>query len=168
MTLASTARICNSAKVMKHAPAPTSPSRSTHLLGVAASVLAVLAGANAARADFRLCNDSFDVLNVAIARNPGAGFRSEGWWTVAPNRCAVLLRGDIDARYLYLYAIDVFNQPVLDGDIGFCVAETGFNIQGAQDCWARGHIDAGFVEIDTVSATDWTVFVSESGDITPE
>ncbi|MCL1629182.1 DUF1036 domain-containing protein [Roseibaca sp. V10] len=144
-------------------PIPVPPIPNGAVLRLTLSALAIMAATSPAFADFRLCNDSFDVLNVAVARDPGGGFRSEGWWTVAPNRCAVLLRGDIDARYLYLHAIDVFNQPVLDGTIPFCVAETGFSIQGEQDCWARGHIEAGFIEIDTLSATDWTAFVSETG-----
>lgn len=119
----------------------------------------------AARADFMVCNDSFDVLNMALARDPGAGFVSEGWWSVAPGRCAALLRGDIDSRYLYLHAIDVFRQPVLEGDVTFCVSDAGFRIPGRQDCWQRGHIAAGFVEIDTGRAAQWITFLDAGGQI---
>jgi uncharacterized membrane protein len=116
-----------------------------------------------ARADFIVCNDSFDVLNLALARDPGTGFVSEGWWSIAPGRCAALLRGTIDSRYIYLYAIDVFNQPVLDGSITFCVEAQGFRIPGRQDCWERGHIAAGFVEIDTGLAEQWITFLNSEG-----
>lgn len=119
----------------------------------------------AARADFLVCNDSFDVLNLALARDPGAGFVSEGWWSVAPGRCAALLRGTIDSRYLYLHAIDVFRQPVLDGDVTFCISDEGFRIPGRQDCWQRGHIAAGFVEIDTGQAAQWITFLDAEGRI---
>lgn len=116
-----------------------------------------------AQADFLVCNDSFDVLNIALARDPGSGFVSEGWWSVAPGRCAALLRGRIDSRYIYLYAIDVFSQPVLEGDVTFCIGEQGFRIPGAQDCWQRGHIAAGFVEIDTGQAEQWITFLDADG-----
>ena len=126
---------------------------------------ALMLNAPAARADFLVCNDSFDVLNLALARDPGAGFVSEGWWSVAPGRCAALLRGTIDSRYLYLHAIDVFRQPVLDGDVTFCISDEGFRIPGRQDCWQRGHVAAGFVEIDTGQATQWITFLDAEGRI---
>lgn len=115
--------------------------------------------APAARADFTVCNDSYDVVNLALARDPGSGFVSEGWWSVAPGRCAVLLRGTIDSRYLYLHAIDVFRQPVLQGDVAFCIRDEGFRIPGRQDCWQRGHIAADFIEIDTGMAAQWITFL---------
>jgi len=118
-----------------------------------------------ARADFIVCNDSFDVLNLALARDAGAGFASQGWWTISPNRCAVLLRGEIDSRYIYLHAIDVFGRPVLEGAAEFCIAEQGFSVPGAQDCWQRGHIAAGFAEIDTGQARRWIVFLNEDGQL---
>jgi len=121
-----------------------------------------------AQSEFILCNDSFDMLNVALARDPGSGFVSEGWWTVAPGRCAALLRGTIDSRYIYLHAIDVFSQPVLEGDVTFCVGEEGFRIAGEQDCWLRGHIAAGFVEIDTGQAERWITFLNAEGRIGSE
>ncbi|MDD7971936.1 DUF1036 domain-containing protein [Roseinatronobacter alkalisoli] len=132
--------------------------------------LCLLASAGAAQADFIVCNDSFDVLNLALARDPGTGFVSEGWWSVAPGRCAALLRGDIDSRYLYLHAIDVFSQPVLEGQVTFCVGEQGFRIPGAQDCWQRGHIAARFAEIDTGQSRQWITFLNAEGQIdsTPE
>lgn len=133
---------------------------------VLAAAVCLLGPVGGAQAAFRVCNDSFDVLNIALARDSGqAGFRSEGWWTVAPNRCAILIRGPIDARYLYLHIIDVFNQPVLDGQAQFCVAENRFSIVGEYDCWARGHIEAGFAEVDTGQAEDWTLFITETQEL---
>ncbi len=133
------------------------------LVNALALAVGLTASAIPAQADFLVCNDSFDVLNIALARDPGSGFVSEGWWSVAPGRCAALLRGRIDSRYIYLYAIDVFSQPVLEGDVTFCIGEQGFRIPGAQDCWQRGHIAAGFVEIDTGQAEQWITFLDADG-----
>ena len=58
---------------------------------LALGVLATL-GPAAAWAELRLCNQSFDVLNVALARPSGQDFATRGWWRVAPNQCATLER----------------------------------------------------------------------------
>lgn len=134
-------------------------------IGALAAALAFALASPEARADFVVCNDSFDVLNLALARDPGGGFVSEGWWSLAPGRCAALLRGTLDTRYIYLHAIDVFNQPVLEGDVTFCIAEQGFRIPGGQDCWQRGHIAARFAEIDTGQSDQWITFLNAEGAI---
>ncbi len=156
-------------QVCRHKPGPSASrvvARVLPLLACVASGAALVA--YPAQADFIVCNDSFDVLNLALARDPGGGFVSEGWWSLAPGRCAALLRGRIDSRYLYLHAIDVFNQPVLEGNVTFCISEEGFRIPGGQDCWQRGHIEAGFVEIDTGQAGQWISFLNAEGRITTQ
>jgi hypothetical protein len=78
--------------------------------GAAALWLACAAGP--AHADFTICNDTFDVINVAVGHEGAEGFATEGWWTIGTNRCAVPLRGTLGARYLYVYATDVLG-PIL-------------------------------------------------------
>lgn len=116
-----------------------------------------------ARAEFSVCNDSFDVLNLAVAHDPGDGFLSEGWWTIAPNRCVVILRAQLVNRYVYLFATDVFNQALLDGTATFCVDDDRFRILGGEECWLRGHVAAAFAEVDIGEAENWTVILNASG-----
>ncbi|MFV0301290.1 MAG: DUF1036 domain-containing protein [Paracoccus sp. (in: a-proteobacteria)] len=113
-----------------------------------------------ARAEFKVCNQSFDVLNLAFGQPVQGGFRTEGWWRVAPNQCATLIREALTARFLYLFASDVFGKSVLSGSVPMCVAPRRFRIEGETDCLLRGHLEARFVEIDTGRADDWTVFVA--------
>lgn len=112
-----------------------------------------------AKAEFKVCNQSFDVLNLAFGQPSEFGFRTEGWWRVAPNQCATLIRGALPARFLYLFATDVFGKSALPGVVPMCVAPRRFRIEGENDCLLRGYIEASFAEIDTGSARDWTVFV---------
>ena len=116
--------------------------------------------APAARAEFRLCNQSFDVLNVALGQPQDDDFRTEGWWRVAPNQCATLIRGPLPARYLYVFATDVFGKAALTGAVPMCVAPQRFRIEGNADCLLRGHLDARFVEVDTGAASDWTLNIA--------
>lgn len=112
------------------------------------------------RAEFKVCNQSFDVLNLAFGQPGPRGFRTEGWWRVAPNQCATLIRDKLSARYLYVFASDVFGKSVLPGMVPMCVAPRRFRIEGEADCLLRGYIEARFFEVDTGSAKDWTLFVA--------
>jgi len=140
---------------------PARPATRFRPRAAAGALAAMLAATGAARADFAVCNDSFDVLNVAFGHESPAGFVTEGWWTVGTNRCAVLLRGTLATRYFYVYATDVLGQPVLEGTVPLCIAERAFRIMGADACWQRGHIAAPFVEVDTRAAPAWTLFLGD-------
>lgn len=124
----------------------------------AAALFFVMPGA--ADAALRLCNQSFDVLNVAVGRPQGDGFATRGWWRVAPNQCATLERETLRSRYYYLFATDVFGNEVLAGAIPMCVAPRRFEIDSQQDCLLRGYLDARFAEVDTMARASWTVFVT--------
>ncbi|AGT11478.1 hypothetical protein JCM7686_pAMI6p148 (plasmid) [Paracoccus aminophilus JCM 7686] len=118
-----------------------------------------------ALAAFKLCNQSYDVLNIAIAQ-PGPeqaaadDFVTRGWWRVAPNQCATLVREPLKTRFLYVFATDVFGKEALSGAIPLCVGTRRFVIERQGDCLLRGFLDARFLEVDTTDQSDWTVFVS--------
>jgi uncharacterized membrane protein len=44
-----------------------------------------------AEAGFKVCNRTPHEAKVALGRFDGAGWLSEGWWTVAAKGCAVVL-----------------------------------------------------------------------------
>lgn len=123
----------------------------------------ILANPSAARAEFVVCNRSFDVVNLAIGLGIGQGFQTEGWWTIGTNQCATVLKERLSNRYIYIYARDVFGRAVLDGDIQMCVDQKKFVILGIDSCWVRGLTGADFVEIDTGDSDRWTVFLEGSG-----
>lgn len=131
-------------------------------LGLAKSAVLVIALLMplSAQAELRLCNQSFDVLNIALAQAQGDGFRSRGWWRVAPNQCATLLREPLRERYFYVFAADVFGKVVLAGSVPMCVAPRRFETGEQTDCLLRGFLDARFLEIDTGDQPNWTVFVA--------
>lgn len=115
-----------------------------------------------ARAEFAVCNQSFDVVNVAVGQDDGEAFVTEGWWTIGPNQCANVIREALNNRYIYVYAQDVFGQPVLNGTTQMCTGPQRFVIRGIDDCWANGHAAARFVEVDTQKTRRWTLFLAPS------
>lgn len=125
-------------------------------LGLAAVLL--VCGPRPAAADFIVCNDGFDVVNLAIGHQEPAGFVTRGWWTVGPNRCATVIR-DLAIRYVYVHATDVFGQMLLEGTETLCLDESRFEIRGTRECWRRGHVAAPFAEVDTGTARRWILFL---------
>ncbi|GGF87950.1 hypothetical protein GCM10007301_54870 [Azorhizobium oxalatiphilum] len=132
---------------------------------VAASVTAGLfsiAAATPAAADFRLCNRTQSRVGVAIGYKEGDGWATEGWWNVSANSCETLLRGDLVARFYYLYAVDYDQGGEWSGKAFMCTRDKEFTIRGVEDCLARGFDRTGFLEVDTKEQKGWTVQLTES------
>jgi uncharacterized membrane protein len=114
-----------------------------------------------AQAGFRVCNKANLPAKVALGRFDGKAWRSEGWWTILPQKCETLLSGPLDARYYYLYGTDG-GSGTWNGDKGFCTEAVGpFSIPGRGNCAARGYDRKGFFEIDTANETSWTQSLSD-------
>ncbi len=114
----------------------------------------------AARAEFSVCNQTLDVVNVAIGQQYDDAFRTEGWWTIGSNQCALVIREELRNRYVFVFANDVFGQPLLEGTEPMCVGPKRFSIDGVQSCWQRGYIEQQFLEVDTQSVERWTLFLT--------
>jgi uncharacterized membrane protein len=117
----------------------------------------------AARAEFAVCNQSFDVINVAIGQLVDSQFRTEGWWTIGTNQCANVIKKELNNRFIYVYVTDVFGQPILDGTVSMCIGAKSFEIEGIENCWERGYRAAMFYEVDTRATERWTLFVTPPG-----
>jgi len=140
----------------------TSSSRFVRKSAALALAAAAWACAGPARAEFDVCNQTLDVVNVAIGQSAGEEFLTEGWWTIGSNQCATVIREELANRYIYVYAIDVFGQPILDGDVDMCIGMRRFTILGIDDCWQRGHAEGRFLEVDTQAVQRWTLFLTDA------
>ena len=129
-------------------------------LGVALALSALGLSSAPAQAQFSVCNQSFDVVNVAVGRLDRGAFQTRGWWKIGPNQCANVIRDPLDTRYVYVYAQDVFGKEILNGAVSMCVAPDRFTIEGEGDCLVRGYLDAPFVEVDTQDTERWTLFIT--------
>ena len=125
---------------------------------VLAAGLSFIAGQ--AKAVFAVCNQSFDVVNVAVGMFEDDAFVTRGWWTVGPNQCANAVRESLTARYIYVFAQDVFGNEILNGATPMCIGTERFVIRGVDECLIRGHLAANFVEVDTQQTERWTLFLT--------
>ena len=117
-----------------------------------------------AAAQFAVCNQSYDVVNVAIGEEVEGTFQTQGWWTIGTNQCANVIREELRNRFIYVFAMDVFGQSLLPGSVSMCVDEIfppprGV-IVGIEDCWLNGYREALFFEVDTQEQARWTLFLT--------
>ncbi len=109
--------------------------------------------------NFSVCNQTFDVLNVAVGQYEYGVLSTAGWWTIGPNQCANVIDEVLRARYIYVFAQDVFGNAVLSGAARMCIAPRRFDIQGQHECLIRGFLEAPFHEVDTLNTERWTLFL---------
>jgi uncharacterized membrane protein len=124
--------------------------------------------ASPAAADFRLCNNTGSRVGVAIGYKDGDVWTTEGWWNLSSRSCETLLRGELVARFYYIYAIDYDRGGEWSGQANMCMRDKEFTIRGTGDCLVRGFDRAGFFEVDTTEQQSWTVQLTESTEQTPQ
>lgn len=116
-----------------------------------------------AEADFRLCNRSSSRVGIALGYKDGDSWSTEGWWNLAPRSCETLLRGDLLARFYYVYAVDYDQGGEWAGKAVMCTRDKEFTIRGIENCLARGFDRTGFFEVDTHEQKSWTVQLTDDG-----
>src|SRR5271168_4612896 len=114
-----------------------------------------------ARADFRVCNKTHALINIAVGTDAGEAFKTEGWWVATPGSCATPVRGPLKSRFVYLYATDIDGVDLVAGTATMCIDRGKFVAYGADNCWRRGLQAVTFAEIDTLDSVDWTTFLTD-------
>jgi uncharacterized membrane protein len=117
----------------------------------------------AAPSGYTVCNDSRDVLLVALGQMERAKPVSRGWWTVQPGACAKTVTTPLKTDAVYLLAQKRGGGPVVAGAKTFCTTPVIFEITGAQNCAARGLTEAGFAVTATKGMTGYVAHIGPAG-----
>jgi uncharacterized membrane protein len=125
------------------------------------------ASAGPAAANFRLCNNTSSRVGVAIGYKDSDGWTTEGWWNLPSRTCETVLKGNLVARYYYVYAVDYDRGGEWMGQAFMCTRDKEFTIRGINNCLARGYDRTGFFEVDTREQTTWTVQLTETSEQPP-
>jgi uncharacterized membrane protein len=126
-----------------------------------------MAFATPAAADFRLCNNTGSRVGIAIGYKDAEGWTTEGWWNLSARSCETLVKGQLVARYYYVFAVDYDRGGEWSGKAYMCTRDKEFTIKGIEDCLARGYDRTGFFEVDTSEQRSWTVQLTESASDQP-
>ena len=141
---------------------------SGRLLGAAcAAGFCLLAFSDPARADLRMCNNTESRVGVSLGYRDASGWVTEGWWNLKGRTCETLVRGELSAKYFYVYAVDYDRGGEWTGRSFMCTREREFVIRGVEDCLARGFDRSGFIEIDTGQQKAWTIELTDPGRTMP-
>src|SRR5689334_7990067 len=124
--------------------------------------LLTIAFVTPAAADFRLCNNTGSRVGIAIGYKDAEGWTTEGWWNLSARSCETLVKGQLVARYYYVFAVDYDRGGEWSGKAYMCTRDKEFTIKGIEDCLARGYDRTGFFEVDTSEQRSWTVQLTES------
>lgn len=141
---------------------------SIRLVTVLVAVTAWMASVQTVRADFRVCNTTDSLVGVAVGHNGPEGWTTDGWWNLEADSCRTLLRGDLAARYYYVYGIDYELGGEWGGNAYMCTRDEAFTIVGIEDCEDRGYMRTGFFEVDTGEQRSWTVQLTDPSVDDPE
>lgn len=128
---------------------------------------ALLVAPSPARADLRLCNVTESRLGVSLGYRDGQGWVTEGWWNLKPRLCETVMRGELAARFYYVYAVDYDRGGEWSGTSYMCTRDREYTIRGVEDCLARGFDRSGFFEIDTGEQKGWTIQLTDPSRATP-
>ena len=131
------------------------------LLLIILSLAFVSLNTSKAMADLKLCNKTSSRVGIAIGYKDKTGWATEGWWNVASNTCETLRKGNVIARFYYIYAIDYDRGGEWDGNSDMCTGKKAFTIRGVDNCAKRGYKSTGFFEVDTRESHDWTVRLTD-------
>ncbi|WP_341760496.1 DUF1036 domain-containing protein [Candidatus Endowatersipora endosymbiont of Watersipora subatra] len=112
-------------------------------------------------AQIKVCNDTKNLVGVAVGYRNQGRWITEGWWRIPSNLCESVIEGDLTSRYYYLYSEDAVTNQKWDGPILMCISSRQFKINGLQDCYARGYEKIGFFEVDTGDQTFWRVRLTD-------
>jgi uncharacterized membrane protein len=131
------------------------------------SMLGLFASVQPAAADFRLCNNTGSRVGVAVGYKEAETWTTEGWWNLPSRTCETVLKGNLVARFYYVYAIDYDHGGEWTGRSYMCTRDKEFTIKGLGDCLAHGYDRTGFFEVDTGEQRAWTVQLTESAEQPP-
>ncbi len=124
-------------------------------------LVALILTAGAAKAELTVCNDASAPRTLAVAYPEGAGWQSEGWWTVDPGACKVVVAGDLTQRHYYYTLSD---QADFAGEgYAFCVQSQSFTLSPADGDCAEGSTQRPFADIDTgMTSASFTLKLRDS------
>jgi len=117
----------------------------------------------AAPAGYSVCNDTDKPIWAAIGQKAGNAWKSRGWWQVAPGACARTMTESVANRRIDLRVEKAKGVALVSGPEKFCVADIEFEIQGRQNCAARGLIEAGFAETNLQGSPGFAAHVAGNG-----
>ena len=129
------------------------------LMVLAATLIGMLAAADAAFAEYSLCNRTSYAVRAAIGYPQEEATETRGWWSLRPGQCRIVLTEKIGAGDYFVFAEAIVghrgNQRVWAGSAEQCVAEDGFfTLSNNEACEGEGRRMRNFSVVNVTEASD--------------
>ncbi|MEA5618041.1 DUF1036 domain-containing protein [Cronbergia sp. UHCC 0137] len=98
-----------------------------------------------------ICNKTNESAYTAIGYAKNKQWYAEGWWNIAPGKCAKLYADTLKYRYYYVHASS--ENLVWKGSAKFCVSSQAFRLANSETCEIKSE---GFRRIDTGNSKGFT------------
>jgi uncharacterized membrane protein len=121
------------------------------------------AKAHIAPAGYTVCNDSREILLVALGGMEREQAVSRGWWTVQPGACARAMTTPLNTDAVFLSAQKKNGATLAGGPQTFCTTTAAFEIRGAENCTGRGYGQAGFARTQTRGLSGYVARIGPTG-----
>lgn len=116
-----------------------------------------------APAGYTVCNDGHDTLLVALGQMEAGKPVSRGWWTVSGGACARAITTPLSGDAVFLLAQRENGGTLVGGAQHFCTTPAAFEIQGNQNCSARGFGESGFAATPTRGLNGYVAHIGPAG-----
>lgn len=97
------------------------------------------------------CNRSASAIWVALGLDEDGRKQSRGWWRIQSGQCEKVVKDRLTQRFLFAHASN--DKGGADGSWSgkypFCTRDATFELEGGENCQARGGERTGFFAIDT-------------------
>ena len=117
----------------------------------------------AAPIGYSVCNDTDKPIWVALGQKKDNVWMAHGWWQVAPGACARTIAESVANRRIDLRVEKSKGVALVSGREKFCITNIEFEIQGRQNCAARGLAEAGFAETNLKGSPGFAAHVTGNG-----
>lgn len=128
-------------------------------LAAALVAAAVVSAPEESKADFEVCNQTWDTVAVSFGYKEDGVWVSEGWWNLDYGDCATVYAGEL-TEYNY-FVRGEGDSLMWEDDYTFCTDPQAYTIYGDTNCYERGYDLEGFMLIDVGNYRDYTLDLVE-------
>jgi uncharacterized membrane protein len=114
-------------------------------------------------AGYTVCNDTGDMVLVALAQTVKGNAAVHGWWKIEGGACARAVTTPLASDAVWLLAQKKNGGTIVGGSDPFCITAVQFDIQGRGNCAARGFSQAGFAKTDTRGRSGYVAHIGSNG-----
>ena len=116
-----------------------------------------------APAGYTVCNDTDELVWIAMASGSGKNLTTRGWWKAGAGACAKIITEALRGDKIWLLVEKKGGQALVTGMTRLCVSTDEFEIKGQGRCKDRGLSERGFIETPIKGLSGYIARIDQDG-----